>query len=182
MPPRYPTRRRALMKPEAFMAAIASDPDADRPRLLFADWLEKNKQPDRAELIRLSCQFDPLRDRLGDEAADALRDQVDQLLASDREAEFQWLLLRGHRSGAEDKLSAIRLGYQRQAQLLASRAAEEGGGCGGEVAGEAFGAVAVEDAEEQGPGVEIDAGVESGVGAGWLKRISEPSYVSSRCT
>jgi hypothetical protein len=34
------------------------------------------------------------------------------------------------------------------------------------VTGEALLAVAVEDAEEQGPGMEIDAGVESGVGGG----------------
>ena len=80
------------MKSEAFIAAIASDPDADRPRLAFADWLEKNGQTDRAELIRLSCQLDPQRDRLGDEADDALRERADQLLASDREAEWQWLI------------------------------------------------------------------------------------------
>jgi hypothetical protein len=43
---------------------------------------------------------------------------------------------------------------------------EEGGGGGRQVAGEALLAVAVEDAEEQGPGVEIDAGVESGRGRG----------------
>jgi len=32
-------------------------------------------------------------------------------------------------------------------------------------------AVAVEDPQEQGPGVEIDAGVESGVGGGWKQRL-----------
>ena len=41
---------------------------------------------------------------------------------------------------------------------------EEGLGGGGQVAGEAFLAVAVEDEEEEGPGVQIDAGVESGIG------------------
>jgi uncharacterized protein (TIGR02996 family) len=54
------------MQLEAFIAAIASDPDADPPRLLFADWLEKHKQGKRAELIRLSCQLDPQRDRRGE--------------------------------------------------------------------------------------------------------------------
>jgi hypothetical protein len=44
---------------------------------------------------------------------------------------------------------------------------EEGGGGGGQVARESFLAVAVEDAEEQGPGVQVDAGVESGAGGGW---------------
>jgi hypothetical protein len=43
---------------------------------------------------------------------------------------------------------------------------EEGCRCGGEVAGAALLSVAVEDAEEQGPGVEIDAGVGSGLGRG----------------
>src|SRR5579872_3655976 len=33
--------------------------------------------------------------------------------------------LRGHGSGAEDDLSAIRLGYQRQTRLLAQKAADE---------------------------------------------------------
>src|SRR5262249_43174113 len=43
---------------------------------------------------------------------------------------------------------------------------EEGAGGGGQVAGEALPSVAVEDVQEQGPGVEIDAGVESGVRRG----------------
>jgi hypothetical protein len=41
---------------------------------------------------------------------------------------------------------------------------EEGSGGGGQVAGEDDLAVAVEDDEEEGPGVQIDAGVESGAG------------------
>jgi hypothetical protein len=45
---------------------------------------------------------------------------------------------------------------------------EEGGRCGRQVAGEALLAVAVEDDEEQGPGVAIDAGVESGAGGGLI--------------
>ena len=43
---------------------------------------------------------------------------------------------------------------------------EEGVRVGGQVAAEGDLAVAVEDAQEQGPGVQIDAGVESGVGGG----------------
>src|SRR5262249_29356509 len=45
-----------------------------------------------------------------------------------------------------------------------SDGAEEGVGVGGQVFGEADLAVVVEDDEEEGPGVEIDAGIESGVG------------------
>src|SRR5262249_25257180 len=44
--------------------------------------------------------------------------------------------------------------------------AEEGLGLGGQVAGEACLPVVVEDDEEEGPGVQIDAGVESGAGRG----------------
>src|SRR5262249_46661842 len=39
--------------------AIVDDPDDDLPRLVYADWLEENGQPERAELIRLQC--DPNR-------------------------------------------------------------------------------------------------------------------------
>lgn len=37
--------------------AILEDPEADAPRLAYASWLDANGQPDRAEWIRLSCQF-----------------------------------------------------------------------------------------------------------------------------
>jgi hypothetical protein len=43
---------------------------------------------------------------------------------------------------------------------------EEGGGWGGQVAGVALLAVAVEDGEEEGSGVQVHAGIESGVGGG----------------
>ena len=48
--------------------------------------------------------------------------------------------------------------------LADSEGAEEGVGIGGQVPGEADLAIAIEDDEEQGPGVEIDAGIESGAG------------------
>lgn len=40
----------------AFLAAMAADPDNNLPRLVFADWLEENGDPDRAEFIRLQCE------------------------------------------------------------------------------------------------------------------------------
>ncbi len=40
----------------AFLQAIAEEPDGDLPRLIFADWLEENDQPERAEFIRLQIQ------------------------------------------------------------------------------------------------------------------------------
>jgi uncharacterized protein (TIGR02996 family) len=40
---------------EAFLRAIVAAPDDDLPRLVYADYLEENGQPDHAELIRLQC-------------------------------------------------------------------------------------------------------------------------------
>src|SRR5262245_59681780 len=40
-----------------FLAAIRDEPDSDVPRLICADWLEDNGQPDRAELIRVQLEL-----------------------------------------------------------------------------------------------------------------------------
>jgi uncharacterized protein (TIGR02996 family) len=40
---------------EAFLQAIRDAPGDDVPRLVYADWLEENGQPERAELIRVQC-------------------------------------------------------------------------------------------------------------------------------
>ncbi len=48
----------------ALLAAILAHPDEDTPRLMFADWLEENGQPERAEFIRIQCAPD------ADEAAE----------------------------------------------------------------------------------------------------------------
>lgn len=37
---------------DAFLAAIRATPDDDLPRLVFADWLDENGQPDHARAIR----------------------------------------------------------------------------------------------------------------------------------
>ncbi|HUR53326.1 MAG TPA: TIGR02996 domain-containing protein [Gemmataceae bacterium] len=37
---------------DALRRAIVADPDDDTPRLIYADWLDENNQPDRAALIR----------------------------------------------------------------------------------------------------------------------------------
>src|SRR5207248_690173 len=47
--------RRPMAKQEAFLRAIAANPDDDAPRLIFADWLEENGDPERAEFIRTQC-------------------------------------------------------------------------------------------------------------------------------
>lgn len=38
-----------------FLAKICAEPDEDTHRLVFADWVEENGDPDRAEFVR--CQF-----------------------------------------------------------------------------------------------------------------------------
>lgn len=40
-----------------FFDAIIAAPDADEPRLVFADWLDDHDQPRRAELIRVQCEM-----------------------------------------------------------------------------------------------------------------------------
>lgn len=57
-----PTRKIRLTEPyppgwEPFLASICSSPFDDLPRLVFADWLDENGDPPRAELIRIQCQL-----------------------------------------------------------------------------------------------------------------------------
>src|SRR5215471_8366549 len=42
---------------QAFLADILEHPDDDAPRLVFADWLDENGDPERAEFIRLHVQL-----------------------------------------------------------------------------------------------------------------------------
>jgi uncharacterized protein (TIGR02996 family) len=45
---------------DAFLEAIRADPGDDAPRLVFADWLEENGEPDFAEFIRVEIERDRL--------------------------------------------------------------------------------------------------------------------------
>jgi len=55
---------------DAFLAAIAAAPEDDAPRLVYADWLEENGDPEHAEFIRVQCEIELLRRRPDtDEAA-----------------------------------------------------------------------------------------------------------------
>jgi len=40
---------------EAFLSDIIEHPDDDAPRLIYADWLDDNDDPTRAEFIRVQC-------------------------------------------------------------------------------------------------------------------------------
>lgn len=48
---------------DAFLAAIHDAPDDDAPRLVFADWLEENGQPERAEFLRIQVEMRRERER-----------------------------------------------------------------------------------------------------------------------
>ncbi|VTU00191.1 Repeat-companion domain TIGR02996 OS=Singulisphaera acidiphila (strain ATCC BAA-1392 / DSM 18658 / VKM B-2454 / MOB10) GN=Sinac_4455 PE=4 SV=1 [Gemmataceae bacterium] len=41
---------------DALLAAIIAAPDDDTPRLVYADWLDENGQPERAEFIRVQIE------------------------------------------------------------------------------------------------------------------------------
>jgi uncharacterized protein (TIGR02996 family) len=40
-----------------FMAKIIAEPEEDTHRLAYADWLDENGEPDRAEFIRVQCEL-----------------------------------------------------------------------------------------------------------------------------
>jgi uncharacterized protein (TIGR02996 family) len=42
---------------QAFIAAICAAPKDDIPRLVYADWLDENGQPEQAEFIRVQCEL-----------------------------------------------------------------------------------------------------------------------------
>ncbi|MBP3960723.1 TIGR02996 domain-containing protein [Gemmata sp. G18] len=46
----------SLSDRESLLAAIIADPEEDTPRLMFADWLKENGDPDRGEFIRLQVE------------------------------------------------------------------------------------------------------------------------------
>jgi uncharacterized protein (TIGR02996 family) len=50
-------RKKATGQDAAFLADVAANPEDDSPRLVYADWLEDNGQPHRAEFIRLQCRL-----------------------------------------------------------------------------------------------------------------------------
>lgn len=67
---------------EAFLRAVAADPADDTVRLAFADWLDENGDPARAEFIRLQIQ----RERSGIELS--LDDRREQVLLAAKQSEW----------------------------------------------------------------------------------------------
>src|SRR5687768_2731314 len=62
---------------DALLAAIRANPEEDPPRLVFADWLDENGDPGRAEFVRLQCELSRLTDDGSDSQAvyEFLRDR-----------------------------------------------------------------------------------------------------------
>jgi len=99
------------MSPEqqALCAAIVANPDDDLPRLVYADWLEENGDPDRAEFIRLQCRLancSPTDDDYGDvcERERELRVALGKRLTAERPelpTGFRW---ESERRGFADKV------------------------------------------------------------------------------
>jgi len=72
----------------AFIRAIAAEPCDDTHRLVFADWLDENGEPERAELIRVQGELEPMRDRYEFPRACQLHEREDDLL---RQHQKEWL-------------------------------------------------------------------------------------------
>lgn len=46
-----------LTDADALLSSILANPADDAPRLVYADWLDENGQPDRASFIRVQCEL-----------------------------------------------------------------------------------------------------------------------------
>jgi uncharacterized protein (TIGR02996 family) len=66
------------------LSAVAAEPDADEPRLVYADWLEEHDRPERARSIRQSVEAARLP--AGDLRRSALFDEAERLLNEHFEA------------------------------------------------------------------------------------------------
>ncbi len=72
-------RKRAHSASGGFLQAIHAEPDEDAHRLVYADWIEENGDPDRADFIRVQCQLacaeeaDPRRAALEAREAELLK-------------------------------------------------------------------------------------------------------------
>jgi uncharacterized protein (TIGR02996 family) len=89
---------------EAFLKAIAENPDDDAPRLIYADWLEEHggaAEAARAAFIRAQCRLaqmplqDPARPALQDECGDLLAEHENEWTASVRGVAERWEFRRG---------------------------------------------------------------------------------------
>src|SRR5262245_18930254 len=67
---------------DALWRAVLDNPDDDTPRLIYADWLDENAQPDRAAFIR--AQVEAVRAEPFGPKARAAEKLADELLRKNR--------------------------------------------------------------------------------------------------
>jgi uncharacterized protein (TIGR02996 family) len=79
----------------ALLAAIIAHPDENTPRLMYADWLDENGQPERAEFIRLQCAVE--MDEVAEERAAVLeaRNRGKWLIGLPQFTAGRWVFQRG---------------------------------------------------------------------------------------
>ena len=64
---------------EALRQAVIANPDDDTPRLVYADWLDENAQPERAAFIRAQVEA-ACAERYGLQARTAEKERCEKLL------------------------------------------------------------------------------------------------------
>jgi uncharacterized protein (TIGR02996 family) len=72
-------KRPAVSDDDPFLRAIIAKPGDDAPRLVYADWLDENGRPERAEFIRVQLALARLPD--GDPLRSELQGRERELLA-----------------------------------------------------------------------------------------------------
>jgi uncharacterized protein (TIGR02996 family) len=86
---------------KAFLDDIVANTDDDTPRLVYADWLEENGQPERAEFIRVQVELErlpldaPGRPALEARAEDLLTESEERWLAPVPAQLLRWTWRRG---------------------------------------------------------------------------------------
>jgi uncharacterized protein (TIGR02996 family) len=95
-----------------FLQDIFAHPEEDGPRLIYADWLDDNHQPARAELIRVQCRL--AREGPGCLERDLLELREQELL---KEHGATWM---AHLPGWARKVARIERGFVNHLALRAS--------------------------------------------------------------
>ncbi len=72
----------------AFLRAIRANPADPVVRLAFADWLDEHDRPERAELVRVQVELEPVRFELDRERVRELLDREEEILLSADETWF----------------------------------------------------------------------------------------------
>lgn len=91
----------------AFLQAICTEPDCDTVRLVYADWLQEQGRPERAEFIRVQCRVAEL--------------EADAVLVSPREAGAVQEQLDAARAHSRRLLSGHGREWAREAVVAACR-------------------------------------------------------------